>query len=456
MKFEPHPYQTYAIERMVSDAKLGLFLDMGLGKTVITLTALKALLLDSLTVCKALVIAPKRVAESTWTDEARKWDHLRVLRVSVVLGSAKQRIAALEAAADVYVINRDNVKWLVEHYKNKWPFDMVICDELSSFKSSDSKRFRALRKMLPRITRLVGLTGTPAPNGIEDLWAQIYLLDQGARLGRTLTCFRDWGFVYNPYTHEYAPKKGAEKAVWEAIKDICVSMSAEDYLDMPDCVTVDVPVTLDEAAAKAYKRMEKDMLLEVDGDMIEASSAMVLTGKLLQLCNGAIYDTDGSAAHVHDCKAEALTELTEALNGQPALVFYNFRHDVPRIRMALKNAGVERVQELTTEYAVRDWNAGNVDVLIAHPASAGHGLNLQQGGRHIIWFGLPWSLELYLQANKRLHRQGQKNTVIVHRLLVKGGADEDVAAALEAKGNAQDALLSALKARIKEVKGAVA
>jgi len=456
MRFEPHAYQEYAIERMISDAKLGLFLDMGLGKTVITLTALKTLLFDSMIVRKVLVIAPKRVAEGTWTDEARKWDHLNLLRISVVLGSARQRIAALNAAADVYVINRDNVKWLVYHYGRAWPFDMVICDELSSFKSPDSNRFKALRLMLPRIDRIAGLTGTPAPNGLHDLWAQVYLLDRGERLGHTLTWYRNQYFDYNPYDHTYTLKSGADEQIWAAIKDICVSMSAKDYLELPECVVVNVPVELDQDTAETYKHMEKEMMMEVDGETIEAANAMVLTGKLCQLCNGAVYDENGDAVQVHNCKTEALAEVVEGLNGQPALVYYSFRHDVPRIMATLKGVGIKRARELKGDADVRAWNAGGVDILIAHPASAGHGLNLQDGGRHIIWFGLPWALEQYQQANKRLHRQGQKHTVIIHRLLVRDSMDQIVAWALEAKSGVQDALLTALKARIKEIKGAAA
>jgi SNF2 family DNA or RNA helicase len=423
-------------------------LDMGLGKTVIALTALRALMYDYLTVGRALVIAPKRVAESTWTAEARKWDHLSLLRVRAVLGTEKQRVKALGAGADVYVVGRDNVMWLVERYRNAWPFDMVVCDEFSSFKNSQTKRFRALRRILPHITRLIGLTGTPAPNGLQDLWAQVYLLDGGARLGRTLTWYREQYFDFNPYTHTYTAKRGADAAVRAAIGDICVSMSARDYLDLPECVTVDAPVALDAAAAKAYKKLERDMLLDVDGDTIEAANAMALTNKLLQLCNGAMYGENNKVLHVHNCKADARAELVEGLNGQPALVFYSFRHDVPRIMEALRKAGIRRARELADERDIDAWNRGEADILIAHPASSAHGLNLQDGGRHIIWYGLPWALELYQQANKRLHRQGQKHTVIVHRLLVMGGADEDVAAALAAKGGAQDALLGALKARI--------
>ena len=451
MKFVPHPYQAYCIERVLSDEKLGLMLDMGLGKTVIALTAVNELIYNRLEVSKVLVIAPKKVAEGTWTTEAAKWDHLNLLRFSKVMGTAAQRERALYTPADVYVINRDNVRWLAEYFKGDWPFDMVICDEFSSFKNSRSKRFAALRRMLPGIRRLVGLTGTPAPNGWEDLWAQIYLPDGGQRLGRTLTSYRDQFFDHNPYTHSYKAKKGSDSIVHEAIQDICVSMSAEDYLALPECITADVPVVLDPAAQQAYTTMEKEMLLEVDSEVIEATSAVALSNKLRQLCNGSVYDEGGEAVKVHRCKLDVLTETVEALNGQHALLFYAFRHDIPSIKAALKKLGGLRVRELKTPEDEQAWNRGEVDILLAHPASAAYGLNLQDGGHHVVWFGLPWSLELYLQANKRLHRQGQQNRVIVHRLVVQGGVDEDTVKALENKGDTQEALLTAIKARIERV-----
>lgn len=453
MRFVAHGYQSYCIGRMIEEPKLGLFLDMGLGKTPITLTALQDLKYNRLAIGKALVIAPKRVAESTWSREADKWDHLSLLRVSVVLGTARQRIRALCEASDVYVINRDNVSWLVKYYGNAWPFDVVVVDEFSSFKSGQSKRFKALKNMLPHIDRLYGLTGTPAPNGLMDLWSQIYLLDGGVRLGKTLDGYRARYFDHNPYRHEFKARPGADSAVHDAIRDICISMRAEDYLTLPDCVTVDVPVTLDAPAREAYDALEKDMLLDVDGTDIEATTAVALTGKLLQLCNGAVYGTNGEVAAVHNAKIEALTELVEGLNGAHALVFYGFRHDIPRIQAALLrlDKGL-RVRLMRTSEDERAWNAGEVDILLAHPASAAFGLNLQDGGHHVIWFGLTWSLELYQQANKRLHRQGQTSRVIVHRLVVEQGMDEDVITALKGKGDTQDALLDALKARIGKVK----
>lgn len=448
MDYKPWPYQQYCINRAVNDSRLGLFLDMGLGKTSIVLSAVRELKYNRFVVNKVLVIAPKKVAESTWAAETRKWRTFNILRVSTVLGTAQQRIRALAAPADVYVINRENVRWLVDYYRNDWPFDMVIVDELSSFKDGGSKRFKALRAMLPRIQRLIGLTGTPAPNGLLDLWAQVYLLDGGARLGTTITGYRERYFHHNPYRHEFKPKQGAEDTVHDAIRDICISMSAKDYLDLPECLTVDVPVTLDPRAQKAYKTLEHDMLLEVAEGEITATTAVALSNKLLQLCNGAVYDGDRNALEVHDCKLSALAECVEGLNGQHALVFYGFRHDIPRITATLRKLDTGlRVREMKTPADEAAWNRGEVDILLTHPQSA-YGLNLQDGGHHIIYFGLTWSLGDYQQANARLFRQGQKHTVIIHRLAVKGGLDEDVIQALEQKRDTQDALLTALKARI--------
>lgn len=449
MRFTAWPYQQYCIDRVINDPRIGLLLDMGLGKTAITLTAVWELKYRRFCVAKALVIAPKKVAQSTWSGESAKWDHLRMLRTSLVMGTATQRIRALATPADVYVINRDNVKWLVEYYRNAWPFDMVIVDELSSFKDSSSKRWKALRSILPRINRLVGLTGTPAPNGLEDLWAQVYLLDQGERLGKTLGQYRERYFNHNPYRHEFKAKDGADASVHEAIRDICISMSAKDYLQLPECLTVNVPVELDAQAAKAYRELERTMLLTVPEGEITATSAIALSNKLLQLCNGAVYDEDRQPLEVHTCKLDALAECVEGLNGQHALVFYSFRHDIPRILTALRGVkkGI-RIRELKTPADEAAWNRGEVDILLTHPASSAYGLNLQDGGHHVIWYGLNWSLELYQQANARLYRQGQQHPVIIHRLVVQGGLDEDVIKAIEDKRDTQDALLEALKARI--------
>lgn len=444
MIYNPHPYQVYATRRIVEDSHVGLLLGMGLGKSVITLTAIDELIYDRLAVDRVLIIAPKKVAEATWQAEAAKWDHLRRLRISTALGTADERLAAINAVADITIINRENVVWLVETLGRAWPFDMIVVDESSSFKSPAAKRFKALKRMLPRTGRVVILTGTPAPNGIEDLWAQIYLLDQGERLGRFVTHYRERYFDHNPWRHEYVPKAGAFEAVRDRISDICVSMSAEDYLQLPEMILHDVPVALDPKAAKAYREMEKTMVMELAGEEISATTAAALTGKLLQLCGGCVYDDTGEAHHVHDAKLEALEELLEALT-EPALLFYGYRHELPGLRKAAKG---KRVRELKGAEDVAAWNRGEVDVLLAHPASCAYGLNLQQGGRHVIWYTLTWSLELYQQANARLYRQGQERPVIVHRLLVQGGVDQDVAAALTGKDETQAALLEALKARI--------
>ncbi|NRS50986.1 DEAD/DEAH box helicase [Brevibacillus sp. HB2.2] len=460
MKYVPHSYQRYCINRLLTDEALGLLLDMGLGKTVITLTAVNDLKYNRFAVGKVLVIAPKKVAEGTWSREAHKWDHLKLLRVVPVLGSLQKRVRALNTPADIYVINRENVQWLVEYYRNAWPFDMVVVDEFSSFKNPKAKRFKSLTWVRKHIRRIVGLTGTPAPNGLLDLWAQIFLLDEGKRLGPEYNGFRERYFEPDQRDrdriHSYAPKPGADEIIRQQISDICVSMKAEDYLELPDCIINIVPVILDQKAQAAYKELEKKKILEllesIEGEkkVIDAGSAAVLTNKLLQLCNGAIYDEDRNVFEVHKCKIEVFMEMVEGLNGKPALVYYNFQHDLARIKKALTGSGL-RVRELKGPNDENDWNNRQVDILLAHPASAAYGLNLQQGGNHIIWFGLNWSLELYLQANKRLHRQGQTEKVFIHHLAVEGGVDEDVIAALQAKGSIQDRLMDALKARIDRV-----
>lgn len=455
MIYEPYPYQQYCAARIVADAAVGLFLDMGLGKTVITLDAINTLRYDRWAVQRVLIIAPKKVAEGTWTKEAQKWEHLRHLRISAVLGSQQKRLRALATPADIYVINRDNVAWLVDYFKNAWPFDMVVLDESSSFKNSQSKRFKALKLVRSRINRLVELTGTPASNGLIDLWAQIYLLDGGARLGRTLGQYRERFFDPDKRSRtqifSYTPKDGSVEYIQQAIGDICVSMKAEDYLNLPDRMFDDVPVVLDDKARKAYRQLERDLLLELDEGQITAASAGVLTGKLLQLCNGAVYDSEKRPLAIHNCKVGAFLEVLEQLNGQHCLVFYNFQHDRDRLLAALEPLGL-RVRVYQNAADEDAWNAGEVDVLLAHPASCAYGLNLQNGGHHIVWFGLTWSLEQYEQANKRLHRQGQRHPVIVHHLVVQGGMDEDVIESLRAKGDTQEALMDALKARIKKAR----
>jgi SNF2 family DNA or RNA helicase len=458
MKLQPHSYQKYCINRLLTDAALGLFLDMGLGKTVITLTAINDLKYNRFAVSKVLVIAPKKVAESTWSKEAAKWDHLKLLRVIPVLGPQQKRVRALNTPGDIWVINRENVPWLVEYYRNAWPFDMVVADEFSSFKNHQAKRFKALSWVRGHIKRFVGLTGTPAPNGLLDLWAQVYLLDQGQRLGQKITHFRERYFEPDQRDRErvfsYAPKPGANEVIQQLIGDICVSMKAEDYLELPDCIPVTVPVILDSKAQAAYNKLECEALLEVDESTIDAGTAAVLSNKLLQLCNGAVYDEDRNVWEIHRCKLEAFMELVEGLNGKPALVFYNFQHDLARLMKALAGTGL-RVRQLRAPQDETDWNNREIDILLAHPASCAYGLNLQQGGNHVIWFGLNWSLELYQQANKRLHRQGQTEKVILHHLVVEGGVDEDVLKALGSKSATQDNLMQALKARIEKYKEAV-
>lgn len=463
MKFIPHSYQTYCIDRIVNmpvpGPGLGMFLDMGLGKTSITLTAVNELKYNRFAVRRVLVIAPKKVAEATWSTEAQKWDHLRLLRIVPVLGSAAKRIRALNTPADVYVINRENVPWLVDYYRNDWPFDMVVIDESSSFKNYRAKRFKALKWVRSKITRLIELTGTPAPNGLIDLWAQVFLLDGGERLGKTIGGFRQRYFDPDQRNAQqifsYKPKDGAGGTIQDKISDICISMAAKDYLELPECVSVDVPVQLDSKAVAAYKKLEKDMLLTVDEEDITAATAATLGNKLLQLGNGAVYGDDKKPIEIHPCKIEAFLEVVEALQGQSALVFYNFQHDRDRLLRALAKTHL-RVRVYHNAQDEQDWNAHKIDILLAHPASTAYGLNLQEGGHHIIWFGLNWSLELYQQANKRLHRQGQKERVIIHNLIVQGSMDEDVMAALQGKSTTQASLLNALKVRIHRAKGDIA
>lgn len=457
MLFRPHAYQQHCIDRIIEIKKIGLFLDMGLGKTVITLTAIRELMYNRFEVRRVLVIAPKKVAEGTWTKEKDKWEHTKILRVSPVLGSQAKRIRALNTPADMYIINRENVSWLVDYYRNSWPFDMVVIDESSSFKSHKAKRFKSLASIGSHIVRLVELTGTPSPNGLNDLWSQVFLLDGGERLGKRYTQFReryfDPGDRGNNIVYNYKAKPGSEDSILAKISDICVSMKAEDYLQLPDIIYHQVPVILDAKAEKAYRELERKMVLELPEDEtdISVTSAAALSNKLLQLANGALYD-DGHEAHeVHGCKLEAFVELIESLQGKPALVFYNFQHDRERLLKVLEKSGL-RIRELKTIQDEDDWNDRKVDVLLTHPASSAYGLNLQQGGNHVIWFGLTWNYELYTQANKRLHRQGQTEKVIIHHLVCSGTRDEDVMQALERKDDVQNWVMKSLKARIKAIR----
>lgn len=451
--FRPHPYQRYCIHRVVTDPYLGLFLDMGLGKTVISLTGINDLMYNRFAVRKTLVVAPKKVAEATWTDEAERWEHLRLLRVQTVLGTERQRLRALATPADIHVIGRDNVQWLVDHYRQAWPFDMVVLDELSSFKNPSSNRFKAMKRARPLIKRVLGLTGTPAPNGLMDLWAQVYLLDQGQRLYPKFGQYKEQYFSKAAWLDypKYDVKAGAEEAIRAAIEDICISMKAEDYLDLPELVQNRIPIELDTKARQAYRDFERRQVLELDGEVITAAQAAAVTNKLLQMCAGAVYDENREVHEVHDAKIEAFLELVESLQGKPLLTFYGYQHDRDRLLRALKKMRGLEVRELKGPQDYVDWNARKIHVGLAHPASTAYGLNLQRGGNHICWFTLPWSLELYEQAQKRLHRQGQQEKVIEHFLMVRDSMDEEVAKRLEGKAKTQQALIDALKARIEKV-----
>lgn len=451
MKFVPYPYQEAAIRWVLDRPASGLFLGMGMGKTVVTLTAINELLFDRLEVTRVLVIAPLRVARDTWAREAAKWDHLRHLRVSVVLGDARERLAALERPADVYVINRENVPWLCETLFD-WPFDMVVIDELSSFKSVQAKRFKALRKVRGHIWRIVGLTGTPAPNGLIDIWPQIYLLDRGERLGKTVGAYRSRYFTPNRanghIVYSYRLLPGADETIQARIADICMSLRKEDYLNLPGQLYETVEITPPPALLKQYRHFEHDRIMEaMDGDgEIVALNAAALTGKLLQFANGAIYDDNSNPHLIHNLKLDALEDLIEAANGEPVLVFYAFKHDRDRIMRRVP------CRELATSEDIDAWNRKEIPVALAHPASVGHGLNLQEGGHIIIWFGLTWSLELYQQANERLNRPGQTHVCRIYHLVLKGTHDERVLAALERKDTSQRALIDALRGTLEERK----
>lgn len=445
MKYKPHNYQQFATDFILNQSICCLMLDMGLGKTVITLTALWQLALDSFDVSRVLVIAPKRVAEDTWPKELAKWEHLIGLTSSLVLGSAAERKAALQKKAFLYIINRENVAWLVKnHY---WDFDMVVIDELSSFKSNKAERFKAMKKVRPMVTRIVGLTGTPAPNTLMDLWPQMYLMDMGRRLGRFIGGFRDRFFLPDKRNREiiysYKPREGAEDAIYALISDICISMKAADYLDMPERFDNRIEVSMSPKERKLYDDFQKDMVLSIGDEELDAVNAAALSNKLLQMANGAVYGEDKKVIPIHDRKLDALEDLVEAANGKPLLVAYWYKHDLQRIKARFKNARC-----IDTAKDIDDWNAGQIPLALIHPASAGHGLNLQDGGCTIVWFGLTWSLELYQQLNARLWRQGQKHTVVIHHIVTKGTHDEDVMRALENKDTRQSALIEAVRARI--------
>lgn len=448
MKFNPFYYQDFAKNFIIDHPEAGLFMDMGMGKSVITLTALKELKYDYFRSYKILVIAPLRIARETWPDEISKWDHLRDLTYSLIIGSAKEREAALKAEADLYIINRENTVWLVDYYKQKWPFDTVVIDELSSFKSSKAARFRALKKVRRYVDRIIGLTGTPAPNGLLDLWPEMFLLDQGEALGKTLTGYRNEFFVPDKRNREiiysWKPKEGAEDEIYKRISAKCVSMKSADYLQLPDRIFSRREFTLQ--AMDIYKKLERDMILPyADGD-IDAPTAAVLMNKLIQLSGGAVYNENGEARTFHEEKLDILEEIMEEANGQNVLLFYQFRHEKERILQRFKQA-----VDISEQDSIKKWNSGSISLLIAHPASAGHGLNLQQGGHVVVWYTLPTSLELYQQANKRLHRPGQKFPVLIQHIIAKGTFDEVVMdQILTKKEQRQEALIEAIKARIKE------
>ena len=447
MRYNAHDYQKYATKFILQHPIAAVFLEMGLGKSVITLTALFDLILDQFIIGKVLVIAPLRVARDTWPSEIQKWDHLKGLTYSVVVGTATERKAALMQQADVYIINRENVDWLINKSGIPFRFDMIVIDELSSFKSWQAKRFKSLLKVRPFVKRIVGLTGTPSSNGLMDLWAEFRVLDLGQRLGRYITHYRNAYFTPDKRNAEvifsYKPLPGAEEQIYKRIEDITISMKSCDYLKLPDCVINEVPVYMSEKEQDVYDRFRDDMVAKIKDKEIDAVNAAVLSGKLLQMANGAVYDDEKNSLLIHDRKLDALEDLIEGANGKPVLVAYWYQHDAERIKSRFD------VREIKTSKDITDWNNGDIPVAIIHPASAGHGLNLQTGGSTLIWFGLTWSLELYQQTNARLHRQGQTDTVIIHHIIAKGTIDENVMKALRQKEKTQNALIDAVKANLK-------
>lgn len=448
-----YPYQRYAVDFIERHRFCGLFLDMGLGKTVSTLTAVKRMIY-SFEVSKVLVIAPKKVAETTWTTEADKWEHLRCLKLSKVIGTEKERAEALGADADVYVINRENVCWLIRYLNGRMSFDMLVIDELSSFKSHTAQRFKALKSVRYQFSRIIGLTGTPAPNGYMDLWAELYLLDGGERLGKYITRYREEYFhpliSVGAVVYRYGLNAMSDIVISKKISDICVSMKAGDYLQLPKRIDNTINVILSKDEKRQYDRFESEEILKINGETITAANAAAVTNKLLQYANGAVYDETKNVHTIHDAKIEALEELVEAASGDPVLVFYSYRHDAARIMERLKKYDPVMLEG---EKDISDWNEGKTKVLITHPASAGHGLNLQAGGHIIVWFGVTWSLELYQQANARLHRQGQTKSVMIYHLITKGTMDERVMKAIANKENGQNAMIDAVRAIMNEGNG---
>lgn len=446
MKYNPHDYQIYATNFVLEHPVAAVLLEMGLGKSVITLTAIFELLYNRFEVGKVLVIAPLRVARDTWPAEIEKWDHLKGLTYSVVIGTESERKEALRKSAGIYLINRENVDWLINKSGFPFDFDMVVIDELSSFKSASAKRFKSLLKVRPKVKRIVGLTGTPSSNGLMDLWAEFRILDMGERLGRCITHYRMNFFVPDKRNQQmifsYKPRPGAEDAIYRLILDITISMKSADFLKMPECIMNEVEVKLSEKEWSIYDELRQEMVVSLEDEEIDAANAAALSGKLLQMANGAIYNEEKEVFHIHDRKLDALEDLIEGANGKPVLVAYWYNHDLERIKERFK------VREIKTSKDIRDWNNGEIPIAVIHPASAGHGLNLQSGGSTLIWFGLTWSLELYQQTNARLWRQGQKSTVVIHHIISRDTIDEDVMKALRLKEKTQTDLIDAVKVRI--------
>ena len=447
MKFVPHKYQQYAIEHIEKNKISALFLDMGLGKTSITLSAINNLLFDNFEIHKVLTICPLRVAKNTWCDEIKKWDHLRNIKYSIVVGTEKERISALNEKADIYIINRENVDWLVNKSGYKFDFDMIVIDELSSFKNHQSKRFKSLMKIRPKVKRIVGLTGTPSSNGLMDLFAEFKVLDLGERLGYFIGQYRNTYFkpdkTNGAIVYSYKPLPNAEDSIYEKISDITVSMKASEYLKMPELVISNYKVEMSDNEKKQYDEMKKNLICEIKDGEITVSNAGSLSNKLSQFANGAVYDDEQNIVEIHSRKLDALVDIIESMNGKPLLVAYWYKHDLQRIKERFD------VREIKTGNDIADWNKGKIPVALIHPASAGHGLNLQQGGSTLVWFGLTWSLELYQQTNGRLYRQGQKNTVVIQHIVTKGSIDEQILKALERKNKTQEDLIEAVKANLK-------
>lgn len=451
MEFKPYKYQEYCINRIVTDSAVGLFLDMGLGKTVITLSAIRYLQIFG-QVERVLIVAPKKVAEDTWKKESAKWDHTQCLDIEFCDGSIAQRNNTLQQRRDITVISRDNLAWLTDVYgAERWPFDMVVLDELTSFKNHATKRWKSLKKVRDKIKKIVGLTGTPAPKGLIDLWAQVWTLDKGERLGKYITYYRQQYFTQLAWDQfNYYPVDGAQEMIMSRISDLCISMKAEDYIDVPKLISNVIEVPLDTKDREAYKEFKREFVLELEDEDITAANAASLSQKLLQMCNGAVYNENKEIVPIHDAKIQALLNLVDDSNGKPLLVFYSFVSDRERITEALKKRKGYRVADIKDPGIIDEWNNGEIDMLLAHPASAAFGLNLQAGGHTIIWFGMQWSLELYQQAIGRLRRQGQKHSVIVNHLVVPDSMDVDVMKALEGRNVTQESIIASIKARIEE------